>query len=121
MTNDAGMCSIFVLLDLNAAFNTINHRIFIRQTEEMVGYIRYCTELDPIFQTEISVSINTHMSSFATVKYGFLKFLILGSILFCLYTLLGNDVYRHGVFFTVTLTTYSCMSRLSPLTSVCFL
>lgn len=99
MTNDAGMCSIFVLLDLNAAFNTINHR----QTEEMVGHIGYCTELDPIFQI---VSINTHMSSFATVKYGVPQGTILGSILFCLYTLLlGNVVYRHGVFFTVTLTT----------------
>lgn len=69
MTNDAGMCSIFVLLDLNAAFNTINHRISIRQTEEMVGHIGWILSFRQKFLCPLTpICLHLPLSSMGFLK-----------------------------------------------------
>ncbi len=37
MSSDEGLCSVLVLLDLSAAFDTIDHQILIQRLDNLIG------------------------------------------------------------------------------------
>ncbi len=102
MNADAGLCSVFVLLNLSSAFDTVNHAILLHRLQHWVGISGTVLSW---FKSYLSnrkscVSVNNYSSSFADIKYGVPQRSILGPILFSLYLLpLGNVICRHGISF----------------------
>ena len=100
MTVDRGNCAILVLLDLSAAFDTVDHAILISRLEQMVGlqgsvlnWVRSYLS-DRTFQVEIGNSV----SSTAPLSCGVPQGSILGPLLFSLYMLpLGPIIKKHGI------------------------
>ena len=101
LSSDKGFISLLVLLDLSAAFDTINHLILIDQLENLVGlsgqalswFMSYLSEQHQFVYTANESSYRSR------VKYG-LQGSVLGPLLFSLYMLpLGNIIRNQGINF----------------------
>ena len=89
-----------VLLDLSAAFDTVDHAILLSFLENYVGlsgfvlsmlesYLQGCTQ---------SVSINNILSDLSELVYGVLQGSVLGPTIFCTYTIpLGAILRKHNM------------------------
>ncbi len=102
LSSDHGCIFILVLLDLTAAFNTIDHNILLNRLENFVGISRSALAW---FKSYLSdrhqfVAVNEEVSYRSQVQYGVPQGSVLGPLLFTLYMLpLGNIIRKHGVSF----------------------
>ncbi len=102
LSSDRGCISLLVLLDLSAAFDTIDHNILLNRLENFVdisgsalawfkSYLSDCHQF---------VAVNEEVSYRSQVQYGVPQGSVLGPLLFTLYMLpLGNIIRKHGVSF----------------------
>lgn len=78
--NDAGECSVLVLLDLSAAFKTVDQRILIRQWVGILGSALQWFS----FYADCSFAVS--VGAFASSQYcGVLQGSVLGPVLVALY------------------------------------
>uniref|UniRef100_A0A3B3D322 Reverse transcriptase domain-containing protein n=1 Tax=Oryzias melastigma TaxID=30732 RepID=A0A3B3D322_ORYME len=99
---DAGDHVVLVLLDLSAAFDTIDHNILLSRLRNVVGICG--TALDwfrsYLADRTLSVSLSGFTSAAAPLSCGVPQGSILGPLLFSLYLLpLGSIIRKHGISF----------------------
>ena len=97
---DSGKVSLLTLLDLSAAFDTIDHPILLTRLEHTFGihntaFARFKSYLYDRFQT---VSVNNMQSDPVNLSCGIPQGSILGPVLFTLYTTpLASIINRHNL------------------------
>uniref|UniRef100_A0A8P4G3Q0 Reverse transcriptase domain-containing protein n=1 Tax=Dicentrarchus labrax TaxID=13489 RepID=A0A8P4G3Q0_DICLA len=100
--SDNGLVSVLVLLDLSAAFDTIDHDILLQRLEHQIGikgtaltwFKSYLSDRSQFVHVNDESSINTKVS------HGVPQGSVLGPILFTLYMLpLGNIIRNHSINF----------------------
>ncbi len=102
LSSDRGCISLLVLLDLSAAFDTIDHNILLNRLENSV---RISGSALAWFKSYLSdhhqfVAVNEEVSYRSQVQYGVPQGSVLGPLLFTLYMLpLGNIIRKYGVSF----------------------
>ncbi|KAL1276739.1 hypothetical protein QQF64_036362, partial [Cirrhinus molitorella] len=100
LSSDRGCISLLVLLDLSAAFDTIDHDILLNR-----NYVGISGSALEWFKSYLSdrhqfVAINVEVSYRSQVHYVVPQGLIVGPLLFMLYMLpLGDIIRKHGVSF----------------------
>ena len=99
---DAGNPAVLVLLDLTAAFDTLDHAVLVSRLEQHVGIhgtaLRWFKSY--LANRSFSVVIGDHCSSAASLPCGVPQGSILGPILFSLYMLpLGSIIKNHNLSF----------------------
>ena len=91
-----------MLLDLSAAFDTVDHHILLNRLRHLVGLSGTVLNWFYSYLTDhrFLVSMDTCSSGMHELKYGVPQGSILGPILFNLYMLpLGDVIRRHGINF----------------------
>ena len=102
LNSDANKVSILILLDLSAAFDTIDHDILINRLEKHIGFSECVLNW---FKTYIRgrkyyVSLGGHVSEKHRSCYGVAQGSCLGPLLFSLYMLpLGDIIRKYNVNF----------------------
>uniref|UniRef100_A0A672ZI91 Reverse transcriptase domain-containing protein n=1 Tax=Sphaeramia orbicularis TaxID=375764 RepID=A0A672ZI91_9TELE len=99
---DDGLVSILVLLDLSAAFDTIDHSILLQRLEWDIGIrgAALCWFKSYLSNRYQFVNVNQQSSTYSRVSCGVPQGSVLGPILFTLYMLpLGNIIRKHGIKF----------------------
>uniref|UniRef100_A0A3B3B7H9 Reverse transcriptase domain-containing protein n=1 Tax=Oryzias melastigma TaxID=30732 RepID=A0A3B3B7H9_ORYME len=102
LASEKGLISILVLLDLSAAFDTIDHSILLQRLEHDIGIRGSALQW---FESYLSdryqfVNVNGQSSHCTRVSYGVPQGSVLGPILFTLYMLpLGNIIRKHSINF----------------------
>ncbi len=102
LSSDRGCISLLVLLDLSAAFDTIDHNILLNRLQNFVGISGSALAW---FKSYLSdrhqfLAVNDEVSYRSQVQYGVPQGSVLGPLLFTLYMLpLGDIIRRHGVSF----------------------
>uniref|UniRef100_A0A8D3B260 Reverse transcriptase domain-containing protein n=1 Tax=Scophthalmus maximus TaxID=52904 RepID=A0A8D3B260_SCOMX len=101
MASDSGYVSILVLLDLSAAFDTIDHKILLQRLEHIgikgTAQEWFKSYLSDRFQF---VNVNNKSSIHTKVRHGVPQGSVLGPILFILYMLpLGNIIRKRHINF----------------------
>uniref|UniRef100_A0A3Q3LPB9 Reverse transcriptase domain-containing protein n=1 Tax=Mastacembelus armatus TaxID=205130 RepID=A0A3Q3LPB9_9TELE len=100
LASDNGLVSILVLLDLSAAFNTIDHKLLLQRLEHVTGIRETALKW---FQSYLSdrfqfVHVQDEPSTRTKVSYGVPQGSVLGLILFTLYMLpLGYVIRKHSI------------------------
>ena len=102
LASDSGYISVLMLLDLSAAFDTVDHLILLDRLENLVG-IRgqalswFRSYLSDRYQFVNFNNLNSHQSR---VRYGVPQGSVLGPLLFSLYMLpLGQIIRKHSINF----------------------
>ena len=99
---DAGDMSILTLLDLSAAFDTIDHSVLCHTLSEKFGF---CGNVLAWFQSYLCgrsqcVMLNGKTSDFVDLKFGVPQGSVLGPVLYTLYTVpLSNVIKNHSINF----------------------
>ena len=102
LASDRGLLSVLVLLDLSAAFDTVDHKILLKRLEEDVGIKNTALNW---FQSYLSdrfnfVHVNNNSSEREQVQCGVPQGSVLGPLLFNLYMLpLGGIIRKHNINF----------------------
>ncbi len=102
LASDQGCILLLVLLDLSAAFDTIDHDILIDRLQNYT-----CIQGQGLrwFRSYLSnryhfIYLNGELSQLSPVKYGVLQRSVLGPLLFSIYMLpLGNIIRKYGINF----------------------
>ena len=97
MAVDKGRVIILLLLDLSAAFDTIDHKILLTLLKDHFGIDGTVLHWLSSYLTDRtqSVHINLSSSTISSLKYGVPQGSILGSLLFCVYmTPLGQIIRK---------------------------
>uniref|UniRef100_A0AAY3ZXB8 Reverse transcriptase domain-containing protein n=1 Tax=Denticeps clupeoides TaxID=299321 RepID=A0AAY3ZXB8_9TELE len=102
LASDQGRISLLVLLDLSAAFDTIDHAILLARLENVIWIKGTALEWFRSYLTNRYqfVDINGVSSSYSKVEFGVPQGSVLGPLLFSLYMLpLGDVIRKHGISF----------------------
>ncbi len=102
LSSDCGCISLLVLLDLSAAFDTIDHNIFLNRLENFVGIIVSALAWLKLYLSDRPkfVAVNEEVSYRSQVRYGVPPDSVLWPLLFTLFMLpLGNIIRKCGVGF----------------------
>uniref|UniRef100_A0A8P4K1H9 Reverse transcriptase domain-containing protein n=1 Tax=Dicentrarchus labrax TaxID=13489 RepID=A0A8P4K1H9_DICLA len=102
LATDSGDCVILVLLDLTAAFDTVDHEILISRLKQWVGIRGIALEWFRSYLADrtFCVSLGDSVSSSAPLSCGVPQGSVLGPLLFSLYLLpLGSILRKHGFSF----------------------
>ncbi|KAI5086287.1 hypothetical protein C0J45_1051, partial [Silurus meridionalis] len=102
LASDQGFVSLLVLLDLSAAFDTIDHTILLARLENVVGIKGTALSWLRSYLTDRYqfVDVNGEFSTLYEVKFGVPQGSVLGPLLFSLYMLpLGEIIHKHGIRF----------------------
>ena len=94
--------TILLLVDINSAFDTINHYILIRWLRLRYGFVGKALDCVISYLKERTqrVVIGEQSSSTTTLTTGFPQGSVLGPLLFLLYVQPIGDIIRaHGLFF----------------------
>ena len=104
--NDLLMCvdthgaAMLILLDLSAAFDTIDHNVLLHALESQCGITGTALEWFRSYLVDRvqAIKVNWCLSSFLNLLYGVPQGSVLGPILFTIYTSpLGTIIRRHGL------------------------
>ena len=102
IASDEGCLSVLVLLDLSAAFDTVDHQILIERLDTLIGIKGTALSW---FRSYLSnrtqfVHVNDESSLYTKVSYGVPQGSVLGPILFILYLLpLGSAIKKYDINF----------------------
>ncbi len=102
MSSDEGLLSVLVLLDLSAAFDTIDHQILIQRLDNLIGIKGTALKWFKSYLSDRShfVYVNGESSTYTKVSYRVPQGSVLGPVLFILYMLpLGNIIRKHNINF----------------------
>ncbi|XP_042341350.1 uncharacterized protein LOC121942262, partial [Plectropomus leopardus] len=102
IASDTGLVSVLILLDLSAAFDTIDHQILLHRLESSIGLKGTSLAWFKSYLSDRSqfVHINDQPSAHTKVCFGVPQGSVLGPILFTLYMLpLGNIIRKHSLNF----------------------
>uniref|UniRef100_A0A3Q1J4G7 Reverse transcriptase domain-containing protein n=2 Tax=Anabas testudineus TaxID=64144 RepID=A0A3Q1J4G7_ANATE len=102
LASDQGSVSMLVLLDLSAAFDTIDHSILLHRLENVVGIKGTALSWLRSYLTDHYqyVDLNGDYSTCSPVEFGVPQGSVLGPLLFSFYMLpLGNIIRKHGINF----------------------
>uniref|UniRef100_UPI003AF4B0DC RNA-directed DNA polymerase n=1 Tax=Thiolapillus sp. TaxID=2017437 RepID=UPI003AF4B0DC len=93
---DSGNVSLLTLLDLSAAFDTIDHCILLDRLQHMYGISGTALSWFSSYLTNRtqSVIVNDHISQVSSLSYGVPQGSVLGPILFILYTKPLSDLIQ---------------------------
>ena len=99
LSSDNGFIFLLVLLDLSAAFDTIDHLILIDRLENLIGLSGHALSWNRSYLSERHAVV--YNSSYCSiVRYGIPQGSVLGPLLFSLYMLpLRNIICNHGINF----------------------
>ncbi len=97
---DQGKAAYLILLDLSAAFDTIDHQMLLTYMESYLGVtgtaLNWFTSY--LYDRKQCVVIDGVVSQLSTLKYGVPQGSVLGPILFCIYTLpLSKIIKQHNM------------------------
>ena len=102
LTSDSGQPAVLVLLDLSAAFDTVDHRILLSRLEHLVGITGTALAWFKSYLADrsFSVQLGQFSSPPAPLTCGVPQGSILGPLLFLLYMLpLGPILSKHNISF----------------------
>lgn len=102
LSSDSGHISILILLDITAAFDTINHSVLLSRLKSSLNITgtALCWLRSYLTNRQQFVNINNCSSVIAPLSQGVPQGSVLGPLLFILYMLpLGNIIRQHGLHF----------------------
>ncbi len=91
---DTGSHAVLVLLDLSAAFNTINHSILLHWLEKLVGIQGIALQWLASYLKDRTFSVGKYSSLSAPLSCGVPQGSILGPLLFTLYMLPLGAIFK---------------------------
>ena len=100
MALEGKQCVLLVLLDLSAAFDTVDHEVLINRLSSKFGFRGQALAWFRSYLSNRSqcVTINNHQSADKELKFGVPQGSVLGPVLFTMYTSpLGEIIQKRGI------------------------